>query len=214
LAKPVEGLRRVVNPVAAGGGADADQPKDIRRNAPNSALLLGRAVSVLDFEALAREFGGVINAHVEWAWDEASQGAAVKVWFISDGGDIADELRSFLIGQADPNTPLVTEEAKAQPSELIIDLEIDPRFNAQIVIEQVKQALTNPDTGLLALENIPIGCPLFRSRIFDAVLSVEGTRSVRAMTVDGQPAPFAITVVQGRYRDFLDGLVIGGTQAP
>lgn len=214
LAKPAEGLRRVVNPVAAGGGADSDQPKDIRRNAPNSALLLGRAVSVADFEALAREFGGVVNAHVEWAWDETSQSAAVKVWFISDGGKIAEELRAFLIGQADPNTPLVAEEAQAQPSELIIDLEIDPRFNTQIVIEQVKQALTNPDTGLLALENIPIGCPLFRSRIFDAVLSVEGTRSVRAMTVDGEPAPFAITVIQGRYRDFLDGLVIGSTQAP
>jgi hypothetical protein len=213
LARPVEGLRRVVNPVAAGGGADSNQPKDIRRNAPNSALILGRAVSVPDFEVLAREFGGVVNANVEWAWDETCQSAVVKVWFISDEGDIVKALRAFLIGQADLNTPLVAEEAQAQPSELIIDLEIDPRFNTQIVIEQVKQALTNPDTGILALENIPIGRPLFRSRIFDAVLSVEGTRSVRAMTVDGRPAPFAITVAQGRYRDFLDSLLIGGTMA-
>jgi hypothetical protein len=213
LARPVEGLRRVVNPVEAGGGADPDRAEDFRRNAPDSALILGRAVSVPDFEALAREFGGVVNANVEWAWDETCQGAVVKVWFISDGGDIAKALRTFLIGQADLNTPLVAEAAQAQPSELIIDLEIDPRFNTQIVIEQVKQALTNPDTGLLPLENIPIGGPLFRSRIFDAVLSVEGTRSVRAMTVDGRPAPFAITVAQGRYRDFLDSLLIGGTTA-
>jgi hypothetical protein len=213
LARPVAGLRRVVNPVAAGGGADADQPKDIRKNAPNSALILGRAVSVPDFEALAREFGGVLNARVEWAWDETSQNAAVKVWFISDGGDIAKALRAFLIGQADPNTPLVAEEAQAQPSELIIDLEIEPRFSAQTVVEQVKQTLINRNTGILALENIPIGGPLFRSRIFDAVLSVEGTRSVRVMTVDGRPAPFAITVIQGWYRDFLDGLLISGTPA-
>jgi hypothetical protein len=47
-----------------------------------------------------------------------------------------------------------------------------------------------------------------------AVLSVEGTRSVSAMTVDGRPGPFAITVAQGRYLDFLDGLVIGSTVAP
>jgi predicted phage baseplate assembly protein len=213
LARPVEGLRRVVSPIAAGGGADADQPKDIRRNAPNSALLLGRAVSLPDFEALAREFGGVLNAYVEWAWDETCQGAVVKVWFIPDDGDIARELRAFLIGQADPNTPLAAEEAQAQPSELTIDLEIDPRFNPQTVSEQVRQALTNPDTGILALENIPLGRPLFRSRIFDAVLSVEGTRSVRAMTVDGQPAPFAITVAQGRYRNFLDHLLISHTIA-
>jgi len=32
------------------------------------------------------------------------------------------------------------------------------------------------------------------------------------MTVDGQAAPFAITVAQGWYRDFLDGLVLGSTQ--
>jgi len=208
LARPVEGLRRVVNPVAAGGGADADQPKDIRKNAPNSALILGRAVSIADFEALAREFGGVINAHVEWAWDESRQRAVVMVWFISDGGDIAKELRAFLIGQADPNTPLVAVQAQARPSQLVIDLEIDPRFKREIVARHVKDALTNPDTGILALQNIQIGRPLFRSRIFDMALSVEGAQSIRAMTVDGQPAPFAITVEQGRYHDFLNGLVV------
>jgi len=208
LARPVEGLRRVVNPVAAGGGADADQPKDIRKNAPNSALILGRAVSIADFEALAREFGGVINAHVEWAWDESRQRAVVMVWFISDGGDIAKELRAFLIGQADPNTPLVAVQAQARPSQLVIDLEIDPRFKREIVARQVKDALTNTDTGILALENIQIGRPLFRSRIFDIALSVEGAQSIRGMTVDGQPAPFAITVEQGRYRNFLNGLVV------
>src|SRR5262245_11621043 len=208
LARPVEGLRRVVNPVAAGGGADADQPKDIRKNAPNSALILGRAVSIADFEALAREFGGVINAHAEWAWDESRQRAVVMVWFISDGGDIAKELRAFLIGQADPNTPLVAVQAQARPSQLVIDLEIDPRFKREIVARQVKDALTNPDTSILALENIQIGQPLFRSRIFDIALSVEGAQSIRGMTVDGQPAPFAITVEQGRYRNFLNGLVV------
>jgi hypothetical protein len=211
LAKSVEGLRRAVNPVAAAGGADGDQTKDIRTNAPDSALILGRAVSVPDFEALAREFGGVVNAHVEWAWDESSQNAVVMVWFISDGGDIARELRGFLIGQADPNTPLVAVQADAQSSELVIDVEIDSRFSGETVVPQVRQALTNPDS-ILALENIPIGRPLFRSRVFDIVLSVEGTRSVRAMTVDGQAAPFAITVAQGRYRHFLDSLVVAGTR--
>jgi hypothetical protein len=210
LAKPVAGLRRVVNPVAAGGGADADQPKDVRRNAPASALLLGRAVSVPDFEALAREFGGVINAHAEWEWDEKQQSAVVKVTFISDGGDIGAKLRAFLIGFADPNTPLVTVEAKPQASSLVIDLEVSARFNGKTVAAQAIQALTNVDSGLLARQNIPIGQPLFRSRIFDSVLSVEGARSVRVMTVDGQPAPFAITVAAGRYRDFLNSLSVEG----
>lgn len=209
VAKPVAGLRRVVNPVAAGGGQAGDRPQDIRTNAPNSALILGRAVSIQDFEALAREFGGVVNARAEWAWDQTLQRAVVKVWFISDGGDIAKALQSFLIGQADPTTPLVATAATAQtPSNLVINLLVDPRFNSQTLVEQVRQILTESETGLLALANIPIGQPLFRSHLFERILAVEGTQSVQAMTVNGSPAPFAISTDAGRYRNFLDNLII------
>ena len=209
LAKPTEGLRRVVNPVAAGGGKDGDRLQEIRQNAPNSALILGRAVSIQDFAALAREFGGVVNAHVAWGWDGSQQRAAVKVWFIADGGKIAQDLQSFLIGRAEPNTPLVATEATAQkPSNLVIDLEVDPRSNPQTVKERVYQTLTDAETGILSLANIPIGRPLFRSRIFESILGVAGTQSVRAITVNGSPAPFALVAREGRYYNFLDTLEI------
>lgn len=208
LARPVAGLRRAFNPVAASGGADADQPEDIRRNAPVTALLLGRAVSTQDFAALAREFGGVVNAHVEWAWDERCQGAVVKVWFISDGGDISDDLRAFLIGQADPTTPLAAVEAVAVPTNLTIELEVEPRFSHELIGQAAHAALTDPLEGLLALVNVPIGQALFRSRIFAVLLSIDGVQSVRTLTLDGQPAPAAITTDEGAYRDYVDGLVI------
>jgi hypothetical protein len=64
--------------------------------------------------------------------------------FISDGGDIAKRLRAFLIGQADPTTPLVAVEAKAQLSQLVIDLGIDPGSAGETVIPSGDQALTNP----------------------------------------------------------------------
>ena len=79
------------------------------------------------------------------------------------------------------------------------------------MVEQVRQALGHPETGVLALANIPIGRPLFRSRLFEVVLSVEGVRSVRAMSVNGKPAPFSLTSTPGRYQNFLDRLVIGNT---
>ena len=217
LAKPVQGLGRVVNPVAAGGGADADRPRDIRTNAPAGALILGRAVSLPDFEALALEFGGVVNAQAEWIWDETFQGAVAKIWFISDGDHIADPLRAYLIGMAEPSTPLVAEKAKAQPSlanpQLVIDLLIHERFNPDRVALQAHQALTNKKNGILALQNIPIGGPLFRSRIFAVVLGVQGVLAVRGMTVDGKPAPFAINAEQGRYRDFISSMRISAATA-
>jgi hypothetical protein len=178
---------------------------------------LGRAVSLPDFEALALEFGGVVNAQAEWIWDETFQSAVAKIWFISDGGHIADPLRAYLMGMADPSTPLVAEEAKAQPSlaspQLVIDLLIHERFNPEKVALQAHQALTNKENGILGLENIPIGGPLFRSRIFAVVLGVQGVLAVRGMTVDGKPAPFAISAEQGRYRDFISSMRIAAATA-
>ena len=212
LARPVEGLRRVLNPVAAGGGRDADQPEDLRDNAPASAMTLGRAVSLLDFEALAYDFG-VLNAHASWAWDETGQRAVVKIWIVVDGGDIEDELRSYLIGQSDPNTPLRVCRALPIESELIIDLEVEPRHDSDTVEAEVVRVLTDTKTGLLALQNIPIGCPLFRSRVFADVLAVAGVVSVRQMTLNGRPAPAAITVDEGHFHHFLPKLRVGNIAA-
>ena len=213
MSRPVPGIRRVVNPVGAGGGADADAPKDLQRNAPESALLMGRAVSLLDFEALTREFGGVVNARASWTWDAMMQRAVVKIWFISDGGSIAADLRKFLLGQSDPNTPLAVSEAISLDSSLNIDLAVDPRFLSDDVEQAVVTALTEPEKGHLALQNIPIGLPLFRSAILAQIHAVPGVTAVRALRFNGTEAPFGITAGEGEYHNFQSGLVAGNTAA-
>ena len=207
----MSGLRQVANPVAAGGGSDADSADDLRSNAPTSSLLLGRAVSLADFEALAREFGGVINAHATWGWDGRMQRAVVKISFISDGGSIADSLRNYLLGQSDPNVPLEAKEAEAVEKSLVVDLAVDPSFNSDDVEQAVIDALMDRESGVLALENIPIGCPLFRSRVLKQIHDVAGVVSVRALRFDGQEAPAGILVEEGQYLDFTNQLVVGNT---
>ena len=69
----------MVNPLPARGGADAESGAALRVAAPRSALTLGRAVSLDDFEALARGFPGVVNAAAAWAFDGRLQRATVKV---------------------------------------------------------------------------------------------------------------------------------------
>ena len=172
---------------------------------PESALLLGRAVSLPDFEALAREFGGVVNARATWAWDGTMQRAVVAIRFISDGGSIATDLRRFLLGQSDPNTPLAVSEAVALESSLTVDLIVDSRFQSDDVEQAVATALTEPEKGLLALENIPIGLPLFRSAILEQFHAVAGVISVRALRFNGSEAPFGIAAGEGEYHDFLNG---------
>ena len=122
-------------------------------------------------------------------------------------------MRTFLIGQSEANTPLQVCEAIADQSDLIIDLIIDQRFDSDTVEIAVANVLADPDGGVLALRNIVIGCPIFRSAIFEQVLGVDGVVSVRAMTLDGKPAAFALTVTEGHYRNFLPSLRIGNTDA-
>ena len=202
IVRRVKGLSRVLSPIAAGGGSDADQPKDIKRNAPTVALTLGRAVSLDDFAALARSYG-VVNVAVGWAWDTSQQRAVVKVWYIADGGDIADALRAFLIGQADPTVALSAEPAQAAPRRLLIDVVTNPAYDASAVQAALVAALTDPDTGLLAHANVPIGGSLFRSVIFEAAMQVPGVSEINGMTVDGVAADFALTANEGEFLDFL-----------
>lgn len=202
IVRRVKGLSRVLSPIAAGGGADADQPKDIKRNAPTVALTLGRAVSLDDFAALARSYG-VVNVAVGWAWDTSQQRAVVKVWYIAEGGDIADALRAFLIGQADPTVALAVEPAQAAPHRLLIDVVTDPAYDASAVQASLVAALSDAETGLLAHANVPIGGSLFRSVIFEAAMQVPGVSEINGMTVDGVAADFALTANEGEYLDFL-----------
>ncbi|MEO6926893.1 MAG: putative baseplate assembly protein, partial [Rhodanobacter sp.] len=59
--KPL-GVKEVVNPLRASGGADAESRDQARRNVPLAVLALDRLVSVADYADLARTFGGVGKA--------------------------------------------------------------------------------------------------------------------------------------------------------
>lgn len=56
------GVKEVINPLRASGGADAETRDQARRNAPLAVLALDRLVSVPDYADFARTFGGVGKA--------------------------------------------------------------------------------------------------------------------------------------------------------
>ena len=68
LARPL-GLQNIVNPVAATGADDPEVLASARTNAPLAVRTLGRIVSVLDYEDLARAFAGIGKARADVIWD-------------------------------------------------------------------------------------------------------------------------------------------------
>lgn len=93
-----------------------------------------------------------------------------------------------------------------------MNVDCDPNLE-DAVFADVKSALLDPESGILAPENIGIGSPLYRSRIFDAVLSVDGAKSVLGLLWDGRPFTdfYPEKPQAGHYYDFEKGsLVING----
>jgi predicted phage baseplate assembly protein len=202
LSRPVKGIRRALNPLAAFGGDDGDTGADIRKAAPDSALSLGRAISLLDFEAIARGYRGILNAVAVMAWDEREQRAAVKIYFIPPSADEADQLRDDLQAHlraiAAPGTPITVAVAQAEPHTLALDFEVAGNRDDAEIEAAALAALTDGE-GLLALRNVPIGAPVFRGDILAAVRAVDGVVQVRGLLMDNATAPFAITVAEGAY---------------
>ena len=55
--------------------------------------MLGRLVSLVDFDVEAARYGGVIRAHAKFAWGAAGEDALVKVWTIC--ADLGDPMADF-----------------------------------------------------------------------------------------------------------------------
>jgi len=212
IGKPVPGLLSVKNPVAAAGGKDAEPASELRRYAPRSALVLGRAVSIADMEALAAVAPGVRAVRAEWAWSPGMQRAAVVLRYVGPVS-LREKVRNAVRGAADPATPIDAIAADPDAAFLGLEVEVDGSYEEANVLPIVRAALTTAGSGLLSPELIGIGVPLYFSRVLAATLAVEGVAAVKGLTWNGsEPSDFGVSPPEGSYFDLESGgdLVLNG----
>lgn len=204
LARPVKGLSSVRNPLPAAGGDDAEGAENLREHAPRSALTLGRAVSIDDFQALTAGYPGVHAVRAEWRWHGTRQQAVVQIWYIGAAAlapDIADQLQNL----ADPTVVIAVERALPKRLYFTLNVEFDPRHDRPTVETALEEALLDPESGLLAAAQVGISRPLFRSRIFQRALQVPGVQAVSSILWSysrRHRRPFAASALEpgdGRY---------------
>jgi len=179
IAQSFPGLKSVLNPIAASGGADPDPPDQIRQYAPRSVLTFGRAVSVFDYEAIAAQAPGVTRVRATWSWDDVRQRTAVTVYVGDDAGAVTSA-RSVLQTAGDPNRPVTVTLATPIPVLLLLAILVTPGMDADAIRAAVKSALADAESGLFAPARLRIGQPVFDSQIEAACLSVDGTVEVIA----------------------------------
>ncbi len=211
ISKPVKGLQSVNNILPAYGGADAEEAATMRTYAPKSALILGRIVSIKDMEAVAASFPGVRAVKAEWRWDSGKQRASAHLYYIGSDA-LKAPLSQRIRNLSDPSTPIKVEPARAVRFFINLSVSINPKFLEKDVISALFSSLLNPGSGILSPENIGIGKPLYRSRVFEAVLNVSGTEAVHEIVVNSIFFnTFALTPGAGNFFDIEQGgLVING----
>jgi hypothetical protein len=187
ILKPWPGLKAIVNPVAAGGGADPDPPRQIKKYAPQSVLTFGRAISADDYEVIAAQAPGVARARSYWSWDTGQQRMLVKV-YVGDDASALSNAQVALAGASDPNRPLNVIQATPMDITLSLTLVIDPSYAPADVVSAATAALVDPDNGILGTNVVQIGQSIFQSQIYQACLNVPGVTAVHSLQLSGANA--------------------------
>jgi hypothetical protein len=206
-------LRSVKQPLPAYGGADAEPADQIREGAPRQALTLGRAVSTTDVGAFAAAVTGVRAVEVRWSWDKYVQRPVIKVWVVGDG-DLAAVVRARLAAVTEENVPIAVAKATPRPVTLALALSYDPDYVPERVEADVVARLLAAKDGLLQVEQLGIGSPVYFSRLLAAIQAVPGVWSTSLTWTRGGSlvTSYGDDPKEGGYFDFSAGVMIDGKE--
>ncbi len=172
LDKPV-GLKLVLNPIAANGGADPESLDESRTNAPNTVRTFGRIVSLEDFADQARQFAGIAKAAAVSAWSGEEQVAYLTVAGVG-GALVVDPTYSDLVAdlntRRDPNRSMRVRSFTQINIQVAAQIDVDPTRVPADVQAAAQAALI----GYLSFDNLQFGQPINLSSIYAVLQSVTG----------------------------------------
>jgi hypothetical protein len=101
------GIRTVTNPLAATGNSAPETTEQGRKNAPLETVLLGRIVTLRDYEGFASAFPGIGKAYAQGVWDSRSRVVHITVAGIAGApvdprSDVHQNLLQAIYDIADP----------------------------------------------------------------------------------------------------------------
>lgn len=210
LQKPV-GLKEAVNPLAAEGGADAETLAQARENAPRTVRTFARAVSLDDFEDLARASGEIAKAKATFTWDGLDR--LIHLTVAAQGGaplsaDARDAVRAALDAARAPYVRLLIDDFRPVPVRLRAGIGIDPRYAAKDVLAAAHAAVVDA----LSFDRQRLGQSLHLSDFYRVLQRVEGVVFVDIDLFHFRPPQ------GGSFLDFLIFLFLilrrGATLAP
>lgn len=169
------GVKEVINPLRASGGADRESRDQARRNAPLAVMSLDRLVSTLDYADFARSFASIAKADAV----ELSDGhrAVVHVTIagtddipIDPGSDLYRNLRRALVDLGDPFQPVQLATRELLILVMSAGVRIDPDYRWERVVTDVRTRLLET----FGFERRELAQDVTASEVLSAIQSVRG----------------------------------------
>lgn len=168
--KPL-GVKQVINPLRASGGADAETRDQARRNVPLAVLALDRLVSVSDYADFSRTFGGVGKA--------AAIKSGAQVWVTMAGAadapvdpssDLYRNLLTALRQYGDPALPVSLDVRELVALTLSAKVGLKPDYVWTSIEPQVRAALL----ATFGFEQRGLAQDVYLSQVVACIQSVLG----------------------------------------
>jgi hypothetical protein len=196
------GLREVTNPVPAEGGADREDIASARRNAPIRAVTLDRIVSLGDYEAFARAFGGISKALAMLIWSSGRQMvhltvAAAGGTSVAPGSDLYRHLWLAITQASAPGRGFRLLDYTARTFKLSLALLSDPAFMRADVERAVQTAI---GTAYSASRR-DFGAPVAKSQLLACAQACPGVVAAR------------IVELRDHFDAIVDGDILGAAGA-
>ena len=169
------GVKDVINPLRASGGADRESRDQIRRNAPLAVKSLDRLVSTPDYVDFARTFAGIGKAQAQEISDGRRSLVHVTVAGLDDipidsDSDLIINLRRALREFGDPFQPLTVEPRELRLLIISARLRIDPDYLWEPVVTNVRGALLDA----FGFEKRDLAIGVASSELLSVIQSVRG----------------------------------------
>ncbi len=173
------GIKSVINPLRASGGADAEGRDQARENAPLAVMALDRLVSLQDYEDFTRTFAGIGKARVAKLTDGQRKFIHLTIAGADDipidtTSDLYRNLLLALTKYGDPDLPVRVDSRELLALVLSANVKIGADYRWEPVSDQIRALLL--DTFGFARR--ALGQPALRCEVIAAIQSVPGVTYV------------------------------------
>ena len=179
------GVKGVLNPQPATGGADPEDVNGARRNATVALKALDRAVSVQDYADFARAFAGIGKAVARRLSDGRRELVHLTIAGANDipiakNSDLYRNLQQALFRYGDPHQALQIDVRELLLIIISAKIKIFPEHLWEVVEPRLRATLLES----FGFENRDLGQDVLRSEIISAIEAVEGVDYVDVDRLD------------------------------